>query len=103
MAISFDYNATMRQVSEMKQIASEMRAIANNDMQNTISQIKINWKGNSSNNFCSKYNSLREKIATEAKNIDNAADALDRLAKSIKESEERAAAILAEREAAKKA
>ena len=101
MAISFDYNATKRQVRDMKQIASEMRAIANNDMQNTISQIKINWKGNTSNNFCSKYNTLKERIITEARNIDNAADTLDRLAENIRESEERAEAILAEREAAK--
>lgn len=103
MAISFNYDATMRQVSEMKHIASEMRTIANNDMPNTVSQIRASWKGDSSTVFCSKYNMLGEKIRAEATNIDNMADTLDRLAKSIKAAEERAEAILAERRAAEAA
>jgi len=103
MAISFDFNATMRQVTEMKQIASEMRSIADRDMQNTISQLKTNWKGDSSNKFCSKYDILRGRIRTEASNIDTAANTLYSLAQSIKAAEERAEALLAQKNAAEAA
>ena len=99
MAISFDYNATIRQSEQMRQIALEMRRIADSDMSAAIQNIKANWKGISSDNFCRKFDLLRSKITQESQSIAQAADTLARLAQSIKEAEERAEREIAERKA----
>lgn len=94
MAISFDETVVRRQVAELRSIASEMKKVAENDMQNTINNAKSNWQGGAADSFCNKYGIFKENIETEADNIDNLATSLENLADAIARAEQEAERII---------
>ena len=94
MAISFDETTVRHQVTELRNIASDMKKIANNEMQNTINTTKASWKGTSADNFCNKYNTLSGNILKEANNIDSLAASLEKLANAIVNAERQAESIV---------
>jgi len=97
VAISFNETMVRRQVAELKNIASEMRRVSNNDMRNTISGSRSNWRGAAADNFYSRYETLGNNITGEATNIENLADSLEKLLNELIRAEYEAAGIASTR------
>ena len=92
----FNYYKAMAQVSELRQIASDMTNMNNRNLAEAISCLQSGWQGQTAQQFLKKCSDLKELIEKEAANIRKVADSLERTARTV-EVAERAAAEAANR------
>ena len=90
----FDYQKTMAQVSQLRQIADELRKMQSNKLAEVISSIDASWKGETAQKFLTKCNVFRIQIEKEALNVNNIADNLESMANLIAKEETKAATQL---------
>ena len=90
----FDYQKSMVQVSQLRQIADELRKMQSNELAEAISSIGASWKGETAQKFLTKCNGFRIQIEKEALNVSNIADSLEATANMIAKEESQAATQL---------
>ncbi|MDR0858019.1 MAG: hypothetical protein LBN97_03200 [Oscillospiraceae bacterium] len=94
--ITFDHGKAMRQVSELRQIASDLNQLLSGRFANAVNTADSSWDGEASEIFRRKCNELSSNIAKEAKRISDVADSLQKTADEIRRAEEEAERIARE-------
>lgn len=95
MAIIFDYEATIRQVEKLEELAERLRRIADNDLEEVLSEINQGWQGENAAKFLSKGDTMKGKVLLSGENLQNIANTMRQMAENLRTSEEEAARIAA--------
>lgn len=95
--INMDFQKAEAQVAELKQLASQLSAVADEDLNRTLGNIAASWEGENAEAFIEKGNLLKQKITKTAGELLSAAGALHSIAENIKNAELDAIRIAAEK------
>jgi len=87
----FDYQKTMAQVRQLRQIADDLRKMHSQAMAEVISGVESAWKGETGRAYLAKCVDLSAQIEKEAANISKLADTLESTATAISQEEKAAA------------
>lgn len=98
--LNFDYGKAIRQADNIDAVASDMLNVANNQLQKTLDSIGACWQGDASRQFIGYCTSAQDDIRKQAKNLQDLAQRIRRVARTIKEAEERARELQRQKEAA---
>ena len=74
--IYMNFKKAETQVNKLKDIAQNMRLLANDDIEGTIGRIRSNWSGENSEAFLAKAQVVENKIAETANDIQRVADTI---------------------------
>ena len=96
MAIIFDYEATIRQVEKLEELAERLRRIADNDLEEVLSEINQGWQGENATKFLSKGDTMKGKVLRSSENLQNIANTMRQMAENLRTSEQEAARIAAQ-------
>ena len=94
MAIIFDYEATIRQVEKLEELAERLRRIADNDLEEVLSEINQGWQGENATKFLSKGDTMKGKVLLSSENLQNIANTMRQMAENLRTSEQEAGAGL---------
>lgn len=101
--IQLNYRRAINQANKLENLADELRRIAKNNLDSTISDLSNNWKGESASAFLQKAQKAYEDILKNADQLDKTASVIKRSAENVRNSELRALEIATAREAFNKA
>ena len=90
MTLNFNFNLAARQATQIEDIASDMRSLANDKMTNAIATIDASWDGETSNLFIRHCDETKKQIISRASDLDSLARRIREVAKILREAEERA-------------
>jgi len=90
MILNFNYDLAIRQASQIEGIASEMRKLANGQMNSAISTVDASWDGDTSNIFLRHCNDTKQQIITRAGELESNAQRIRNVARILRDAEERA-------------
>ena len=96
-AIEFDFRQAMNRANELEQVASEMKRMANNDMQSSLQQLSAAWKGEAASAYLTKGGRLKNKVIKSADDLNKTASTIRNVAKRVYEAEMRVYYIAMER------
>lgn len=91
--ISIDFAATRIQVNRLHESAQSIRTSANANFDSAVNALRANWTGESAAFFYRKCSELHEKLLAAARDLDAAADAIDRKAYAVYQAEQEAKRI----------
>ena len=74
--IQAKYNSAIEMADELDSIASALRKIANENMAETLSALKISWQGANSERFMQKGATVKERVSDTARMVVSAAATL---------------------------
>ena len=92
--IQINYQRAKKQAQDLERIARDLRRMANNNLQDCISDISYNWTGDNAQEYLKKCRRLKENIEETARKIETTANTIKRVAKNIYDAEMRAIRIL---------
>ena len=95
MAIIFDYEATIRQVEKLEELAERLRRIADNDLEEVLSEINQGWQGENATKFLKKGDRMKGRVLTSSGDLKNIARTIRRMAYNLRQSEQEAARLRA--------
>ena len=95
--VSFDFNKSMRQVSELRQIADELMNVYNQKYDVAISNVKSSWKGETGQLFHNKCITVGERVKNEAAKIRAYANNIESVARATQQADIESAAKIAKR------
>ena len=96
-AIEFDFRQAMNRADELDQVASEMKRMANNDMQSSLQQLSAAWKGEAASAYLTKGGRLKEKVLKSAGDLNKTASTIRSVARRVYNAEMAAYRIAMER------
>ena len=96
MAINFDYEATIRQAEKLEELAERLRGIAENDLEEVLSDVNQGWKGENATQFLKKGDRMKGRVLTSSGDLKNIARTIRRMAYNLRQSEQEAARIAAQ-------
>lgn len=96
--IQFDFNEARRQANKLDDIAQKLRSLAKKQIENSIDEIPSFWTGKSANLFVTKQNEMKQNIINTARELEEQADNIRKIAQLIYEAEQRALEIAQRRE-----
>lgn len=96
--IQMDYRNAIKQADSLSEIARELKANADSDLQECIAEISGNWTGDNASDYVKKCNLLKEKIVHSSDKLLKTANAIRRIAKNTYDMEMRALEIMIRRE-----
>ncbi len=85
--IYMDFQKVQLQIEELRNIASRMSSLADDDISGTISSIRGNWSGENADAFTAKGIKIQEKIGMTANDIRKAADTFETMAIRMRDAE----------------
>jgi WXG100 family type VII secretion target len=88
--IRIDYLATLAKAAQIKKLALEMRVLSR-EVEGVGEDAGACWQGEASTSYQRKVEELKAKIELTSRQMDSLADAIIRIAKIIKETDERIA------------
>lgn len=91
--IEMDLQRSIRQAEELERIAGQLRAMAQNNLDNTLDAVAENWQSDNSNNFCRKGRTIQLNILNTVRNIEQAAGSIRTIAQNTYNAEKRAEEI----------
>lgn len=86
-SIMMDYQAACGQASELEQIASNMKKMANNNLSQSLQDLSCYWQGSNAEAYLKKGTQLHLDITLNAKELENIASAIRTIAKNIYDAE----------------
>ncbi|MBQ4528376.1 MAG: WXG100 family type VII secretion target [Clostridia bacterium] len=92
-SIEFDYSRAISQANRLDEIAQRVRNSSASQLENAMSELRAGWEGETAESYILKGMELSEKIEKVAKDLENAADTIRRIARRIRDAERAAAAI----------
>lgn len=87
--IKFNYTEAIKQAKELQAIAAEIEAV-NKRLTTGRNELSGAWKGDSASLFLNKAEKLGGKLQKTANNLDNVADGVYTVAKTLKAAEDAA-------------
>lgn len=96
-AIEFDFRQAMNRADELDQVASEMKRMANNDMQSSLQQLSTAWKGEAASAYLTKGGRLKDKVLKSASDLNKTASTIRSVARRVYNAEMTAYRIAMER------
>ncbi|MST82685.1 hypothetical protein [Bilifractor porci] len=81
--IDMDFRAVEQQVDGLKEIAQKLKNLGNNDFEETLRDIGVNWTGDNAAKFVAKGSSLKTDLIENGENIMKIAHALDEAARNM--------------------
>ncbi len=81
--IRFNYEKSMKQAEELKQIAQSLSKVSTNQLSECLGKIEKNWSGDNSDAYRKKGVKLQGKIETSAKGVKLAAESIETMARNI--------------------
>lgn len=85
--IYMNYNKAMKQANRLEELANELRGLANNDVDDTLSHLSSQWKGDNANTYVRKGYELQKNLLATAKKMTDTATAIRTAAKRTRASE----------------
>lgn len=82
--INFNYNKALSQANKLEALASELRNLAGNDVQETLNNLSNQWSGDSASMYIRKGVALQEDIIQTAKRLSDTAAAIRTAAKRVR-------------------
>lgn len=95
MAIKFDYESTIRQAEKLEELAERLKAIAQNDLEDILSEVNQGWQGENAAKFLVKGDRMKGKVILSSDNLRRIAVTLRQMAGNLQRSEQEAARIAA--------
>jgi uncharacterized protein YukE len=95
MAIVFDYEATIRQAEKLESLAERLKNIAENDLEDVLSEVNQGWQGENATKFLRKGDTMKGKVLVSGEDLREIARTMRRMADNLRDSEERAARVAA--------
>ena len=87
MTVNLNFNLAIRQATQIENIASGMRSLANDKMTNAIATIDASWDGETSNLFLRHCEETKKQITLRAAELDNLAQRIKEVARIMREAE----------------
>ena len=85
--IYMDFNRAYKQAQRLRQIASRVNSLANDDVGGTLNQINQNWNGDNASAFLGKGETLKGKISKTAGDLNRVAQAIIDIATRTRDAE----------------
>ncbi len=82
LEIRLNYNQAVKQAETLSEIATDMRNIANKELQDCVSQISNNWTGSNATAYKAKCDTLKSNILITADKLDKTASTIRSIAKN---------------------
>ena len=95
--IELNYTKAMQQSKDLEKIAKNIKKLSNEELVHIMKNIKKNWKGENSENYVEKLETLQENILKTAENLSSVATTIDTIATNTYQAELRALAAAQER------
>lgn len=95
--IEMDFRQAKQRASELEEIASEMRSLANRDLTGSMQTLSGAWKGDAATAYLQKGEQLKSKILDSAKRLERTATTIRSIAKRTYNAEMTAYRIAQER------
>ncbi|MCC8164071.1 MAG: WXG100 family type VII secretion target [Lachnospiraceae bacterium] len=81
--IRFNYNQALARASELEEIASGMKTLANKELADSMRNLSAAWQGDSATAFLGKGETLKEKVLKSARGLEETAATIRSVAKRI--------------------
>lgn len=91
--IRLEYNKAIRQAEELERVASELRNLANSDLDGCLGRISTNWTGVNATEYVRKGRKLKQKMLDSATNLTKVARTIRTIAKNTRDADLRAREI----------
>ncbi|MDC7292480.1 MULTISPECIES: hypothetical protein [unclassified Butyrivibrio] len=85
--IYMDFQKAKEQSSRLRQIASNLDNVADDEVQGAVTKIGADWTGENSDNYTGKAGNEKVKINTTAANVKKVADVIEAIAARIMQAE----------------
>lgn len=99
--IIMDFASVKKQAQRLETTASNLRKLANKNLQGNLEDINAVWTGDSANLFLRKGDNLKSQILKVAKQLEDTASSIRKIADNTYKSEMEAVRIAQERSATK--
>lgn len=86
-AIQMDFTKANRQARELDGVASKLRSLSGNKMENSLSELAHNWTGDNSAKYIAKGQVLQGNITSTAVALEQVAQAIRDIAETIYDAE----------------
>lgn len=93
LMIEMNFAQAKKQAAELEAIASKIEKLASDSMANNMSQISANWKGENSEAYVKKYQTLQNKVSKSAGELRKAAQTIRTIAANTYKAEMAALAL----------
>lgn len=81
--IRFNYDKAMAQADELRDIASSIKDISDDELEESFGKVGKNWTGDNSESYVKKGQKVQKKVNGTATGVKAAAAALETMAKNI--------------------
>ncbi len=95
--IKINYNNSKNKAAKLEDLAEQLRAIANRDLEKSLGMLSDEWKGDSAKAFRDKGEALKEELLETAKLMERSARSIRTVAKKIYETEREAIELIESR------
>ena len=85
--IHMEFDRAVKQADKLDQLAQKYRKLANNNFAGCISQIKAEWRSDTSTKFCKKGKSLQDQMIKRAQELEKGAKTIRKIAKNTYDAE----------------
>lgn len=85
--IKINYDNSKKKATKIEELAEQLRAIAKNDLDETLNMLSNEWKGESSTAFLHKGEALKDELLKTANLMDRNARSIRATAKKIYDTE----------------
>lgn len=85
--IQLNYQQAINQAKSLENLASELRTLANNNMESTISELSGNWTGDNARAFIEKAEKAQNDLLKNARALTDAARVIRESAENIRKAE----------------
>lgn len=96
--IEFDFDQAKKQAKRIDEIADDLSNLSKSKLENTLSTLSANWKGQNASNYLAKGGRLQGEINGTANELHSIASTIREIARRIYEAEMAALRIAEERE-----
>lgn len=91
--IELNYQDTINKSEQLIDLATDIKNICRDDMEDIKSTCNSVWKGDASEAYQKKFSQLQSKIEKRARNIENTANSMGKTARRLRQAEEIAKSI----------
>ena len=85
--IRMDFNRAMAQVERLNGIANSLKALADEDLNASLTNIRSNWEGENAEAFLEKGQKAKQKVSTTASKITRVAATIKSIAERTMQAE----------------
>lgn len=95
--IQMDFKQAIKRAEELEEIAGGMDGLANKNLEETLQELSLAWKGEAGDLYLQKASALKEKILKSAKDLKSTASTIRNIARRVYDAEMRAYRLAMER------